>query len=323
MNGLEIHMMRANEVVDPTLTAWAWEIPLYLFLGGLTAGLMVVGAVEELRTGERWDRRLTLWSALAGLAAISVGMLFLFLDLANKIRVYRFYLAFRPTSPMSWGAWILILAYPAMGLWFLGTVRADELDRVKGRLPLSGLVRWLHAFAVRHRRTVLVVTALVGVGLGTYTGILLQTLVARPLWSSGLLGPLFLASGISGAAAFLLLLKARDEIAVTLLKWDLIALTVELVLIALFLLEKAGGSAVERTAAGLLLTGPYTGAFFGLVVLGGILSPIMMEAMELRGRRHAAGILASLLVLAGGLALRFILVSAGQLSSYNFDLGGY
>lgn len=322
MNGLEIHMMRANEVVDPTLTAWAWEIPIYLFLGGLTAGLMVVAAVEELRTGERWERRLTLWAALAGLTAISVGMLFLFLDLANKMRVYRFYLAFRPTSPMSWGAWILILAYPAMGLWFLGAVKPAELERAKGRLPLFSLFRWLHAFATRHRRSILVVTALVGVSLGTYTGILLQTLVARPLWSSGLLGPLFLASGISGAAAFLLLLRARDDVAVTLLRWDLVALAVELVLIALFLVEKAGGSAVERTAAGLLLSGPYTGAFFGLVVLGGILSPIAMEAWELRGRRHAAGILASILVLAGGLALRFILVSAGQLSSFNFGLGG-
>ncbi|MFH1529438.1 MAG: NrfD/PsrC family molybdoenzyme membrane anchor subunit [Pseudomonadota bacterium] len=322
MNGVETHIMRANEVVDPVLSAWAWEIPLYLFLGGLTAGLMVVGAVEELRTGARWERRLTLWSALAGLAAISFGMLFLFLDLANKMRVYRFYLAMRPTSPMSWGAWILILAYPAMGLWLLGAVRADELSRLEGKLPLLGLLHRLRDFAVLHRRKVLVVTALVGVGLGTYTGILLQTLVARPLWNSGLLGPLFLASGISGAAAFLLLLRARDETTLVLLKWDLIALSVEGLLIALFLLEKAGGAAVESQAAGLLLTGPYSGVFFGLVILGGILSPIIMEALELRGRRHAAGILASVLVLLGGLALRIVLVSAGQLSSVNFGLGG-
>jgi len=314
--------MRANEVVDPVLSAWAWEIPLYLFLGGLTAGLMVVGAVEELRTGERWERRLTLWSAVAGLAAISLGMLFLFLDLANKERVYRFYLALKPTSPMSWGAWILIFAYPAMGLWFLGAVRREELDEAGGKLPLMGLVRGLHAFATKHRRGILVFTALVGVGLGTYTGILLQTLVARPLWNSGLLGPLFLASGISGAAAFLLLLKARDDTTAVLLKWDLVALAVEALLIGLFLLEKAGGAAVEQAAAGLLLAGPYTGVFFGLVVFGGILTPIVMEAWELRGRRHAAGILASVLVLIGGLALRIVLVSAGQASSFNFGLGG-
>ena len=322
MNGIELHVMRANQVVDPVLSAWAWEIPLYLFLGGLTAGLMVVGTIEELRTGERWERRLTLWSSLIGLAAISLGMLFLFLDLANKMRVYRFYMALRATSPMSWGAWILILAYPAMGLWLLGAVKPDELSRLEGRIPLMGLLRQIHEFARKHRRSVLAATALVGVGLGTYTGILLQTLVARPLWTSGLLGPLFLASGISGAAALLLLLKAREETTSALLKWDLAALTVEAILVGLFLIEKSGGSAVEQAAAGLLLAGPYTGAFFGLVVLGGILTPIAMETLELRGRRHAVGILASVLVLVGGLALRIILVSAGQVSSFNFGLGG-
>jgi hypothetical protein len=40
-----------------------------------------------------------------------------------------------------------------------------------------------------------------GVGLGIYTGILLNTMVARPLWNSAILGPLFLVSGLSAGAA--------------------------------------------------------------------------------------------------------------------------
>ena len=42
-----------------------------------------------------------------------------------------------------------------------------------------------------------------------YTGILLSSLGARPLWASGILGPLFLVSGLSTAAAFAHLV-ARD-----------------------------------------------------------------------------------------------------------------
>jgi protein NrfD len=40
-----------------------------------------------------------------------------------------------------------------------------------------------------------------GVALGIYTGILLNTMVARPLWNSAILGPLFLVSGLSAGAA--------------------------------------------------------------------------------------------------------------------------
>ena len=41
-------------------------------------------------------------------------MFALFLDLAHKLYVWRLYTTFQFTSPMSWGAWILILVYPAL-----------------------------------------------------------------------------------------------------------------------------------------------------------------------------------------------------------------
>ena len=44
-----------------------------------------------------------------------------------------------------------------------------------------------------------------GIALGTYTGILLSTLSARPVWNSALLGPLFLISGFSTGAALMML----------------------------------------------------------------------------------------------------------------------
>ncbi len=31
---------RMNPGIDPVLHAWGWEIPLYLFLGGISAGLL-------------------------------------------------------------------------------------------------------------------------------------------------------------------------------------------------------------------------------------------------------------------------------------------
>ena len=35
---------RMNPYIDPHLEVWEWQIPLYLFLGGLAAGLLFFAA---------------------------------------------------------------------------------------------------------------------------------------------------------------------------------------------------------------------------------------------------------------------------------------
>lgn len=321
MFALEMVTTRQNPSIDPSLAIWNWEIPVYLFLGGLVAGLLVVGAVMELYWPERWEKRLSRASAGIGLVFLSVGMFALFLDLANKFHVYRFYLALRPRSPMSWGAWILIVAYPAMTIWFLSALDEATLDKwLRKRFPwpqlgerlIAALTRAQH-FAERYRKHGLIGTAAVGVALGIYTGVLLQTLVARPLWNSALLGPLFLASGVSAGAAFLLLMARQESALKMLLRWDIAALTIELVLLGLFIVDRASGAHAERVAVSLLTAGPYTGAFFGLVLLLGILVPLWLEGRELGGKVHSR-VMVPALVLLGGIALRTILVAAGQVS---------
>ena len=32
---------RMNHLIDPQLNIWHWQIPLYLFLGGMAAGILV------------------------------------------------------------------------------------------------------------------------------------------------------------------------------------------------------------------------------------------------------------------------------------------
>ena len=38
----EITTTRNNPLIDPSMTAWGWEIPVYLFLGGMVAGMMLI-----------------------------------------------------------------------------------------------------------------------------------------------------------------------------------------------------------------------------------------------------------------------------------------
>lgn len=311
----EITTTRTNALVDPGLHIWHGEIPIYLFLGGLVGGLMVLCGLWLLRrpSGER-TRALTLLPWMAPLL-LSVGMLFLWLDLENRFNAFRFYLVLRPSSPMSWGAWILVLIYPVSILLAWAALPEESREQWARRLHLpDGLLR-LGDWALERVPTLAAASIVMGAGLGIYTGVLLGTLAAHPLWNSAILGPLFLTSGLSTGAAFMLLYRLRDRDRILLSRIDMGLILTELALLGLWLTGLATGGAAAREAAALFLGGPYTAAFWSLVVVLGLLAPLVGEWLE---HRHGVvpGRAAALLVLVGGLVLRWILVYAGQYSGW-------
>ncbi|MCA9544969.1 MAG: polysulfide reductase NrfD [Myxococcales bacterium] len=313
---IEVVSNRTNPGIDPVVHVWGWEVPVYLFLGGLAAGIMVVLSAMELRSGERPTSRGTRWAPLAAVALVSLGMGALFLDLAHKLHVWRFYTTFQPTSPMSWGAWILMLVYPVLLLQGLSNLNGRERTWLSERLgPLGGLVGRVSAWADEQRRPVLWTTAATGVGLGIYTGLLLGTLSARFQWNSAVMGPLFLASGVSTGAALLLLLRPDAKEHAVLVRWDTAAIAIELVLLAVMILGFLTGDQADLVAANQLLGGAFTPYFWGLVVLTGLAAPLAMNLAEFK-RRMPATALGPVLVLIGGFSLRTILVAAGQVTGY-------
>ena len=314
---LETVTTRANAQIDPSLHVWGWEITVYLFFGGIVAGILVLTAALELASGARPLSRSLRLAPFAALGLLTLGMFALWLDLAHRLWAWRFYAVFRPTSPMSWGAWILWLVYPvglALGLGSLGSEERGALRRWVPEVLRSAFEGTL-AFADKRRQSILVAAVLVGTGLGLYTGLLLGTMPSRLAWNSAVLGPLFLASGVSTGAASLLLLRLDDAERKTLVRWDAIAIGAELALIVLLLLGWATSGEAGRFAARSFLGGPYTAVFWSLVVVMGLLVPLAMEFLE--SRRHLPFIaLVPVLILAGGLALRWILLAAGQASSF-------
>ncbi len=307
----ELDLSRHSPLLDPHLHVWGWEVPVYLFLGGMAAGAMMLLPLLAHRAGpaSRWVRRL----GFAVPVLVSVGMGALFLDLSHKLHVYRFYLAFRWTSPMSWGAWILLLVYPVSLLWAVAALDDEEAAALAVRAgPLGRLVTAGRTLALAHLARLRWASLLTGLGLGVYTGILLSALGARALWASPVLGPLFLASGVSAGAALLALfpLEAVER------RWlhaaHNKAMAAEAVLLGLFALGHATGGAAGREALGSLVRGSYAGAFWALVIGCGLGLPLLVEDAEARLKvRHTA--LAPALVLVGGLALRWVVVAAGQL----------
>lgn len=313
---------RTNALVDPGLHVWHYEVPLYLFLGGLVAGIMVLTGLWLLREPDRQRSRALGLLPWAAPVLLTLGMLFLWLDLENRWNVLRFYLAFRPASPMSWGSWILLAVYPASVALALRTtppeLRAWPLSRRARRLGPTLARRWIEAGFARaagwidgHTRAVAVTSVVLGVALGLYTGVLLGALGARPLWNSALLGPLFLVSGLSTGAAFMMLHGLRDDERMALGRVDMGLIVVELALLGLWLTSLMTGGAVARAAAATVLGGPYTAAFWTMVVALGLLAPLTAGWLDL-SHRQVPGRLAAVLVLVGALSLRWIVVYAGQ-----------
>jgi protein NrfD len=305
----ELDLTRHSPILDPSLHVWGWEVPAYLFLGGLAAGAMILVPLRSSRAGG--PSRALAWLGFAAPVLVSVGMLSLFLDLEHKTRVWRFYTAFRWTSPMSWGAWILLLVYPVTILAALAGLQEPDAEALAARCgPLGGLIRRLRPLALGWSARLRWASVASGAALGVYTGILLSALTARPLWGSAVLGPLFLASGLSAGAAMLLLFRLPEAEHRWLVRADLVAMGAEAALLLLFALGHATGGAEAQAALALLTRGPYALAFWGLVVGGGLAVPALLDAREHRGPVAAA--LAPGLVLVGGLALRWVLVAAGQ-----------
>lgn len=307
----ELTSTRANPLVDPLLHVWGWEIPVYLFLGGLVAGMMAIAGYFLLSgRGRRTDCVCFLLPGL-GIALLSLGMLALFLDLEHKLYVWRLYTTFMVSSPMSWGAWILVLVYP--GLLANMLLRLPETLR-RMSPPLADLSDRLGAVP-GVARIVGGINVGLGVLLGIYTGVLLSAMGARPLWNSALLGPLFLTSGLSSAAAFVHMVARDPDERVLLAKADNTFLAVELVFIGLFLVGLASAARVHVEAAALFLGGPYTAVFWVGVVGLGIVIPLVVQTLAVRHRIQHTPV-APVLVIAGGLLLRFVIVYAGQFSRW-------
>ena len=339
---LEITSTRHNPLIDPHLAVWSWEIPLYLFVGGIVAGMMVIGGLAMLRLAKGEDTRtfFSMQMPLLGFMLMNIGMLALLLDLTHRLYVWRIYLTFQYLSPMAWGSWVLLVVY--------GVLMVSALIRLPDAWPWLGrtvpvLKTWSDVIVARPAwiRALGWANLVLGIALGIYTGILLNTMVARPLWNSAILGPLFLVSGLSAGVAVMhiaaTLLQGRSapqgmvggafsallqpmgpqhpekRTAESLVRYDQMFLVAELVFITILLINLYTTSASHAVAASLITTGPYALAFWGGVVLVGVVLPLAWQGLELT-HKVAHTVVPAVLVLVGGFTLRWIMVNAGQVS---------
>ena len=303
--------------IDPSLEIWHWPIALYLFLGGLAAGILFFASLFYV-LGKENDYPVTVKIATTiPPIALSIGLLALVYDLTHPLYTWQLYTTFRIESPMSWGAWVLLIITPLSFLWTFSFYR-DAFSNIEAKFNLFNKFKFLvtfEKFVITNRKYIAYALIPLSIILGVYTGILLSAFNARPLWNNAILGPLFLTSGLSTGAAAIILLSKNIKEKHLLGKIDLGLIIIELALIIHMVMGYFAGSQVQLEAMELLVGGDFTLMFFGFVVLLGLLVPALLEFIELIGYKVPVKVPA-VLVIIGGLIFRFIMIEAGQLTRY-------
>lgn len=343
MTPVEFTTTRNNPGVDPVLKAWLVEVPIDLFAAALAAGLMVFAGLHLLlRRPTRPEPHVSCTiGPIIGFGLLSAGLTALFLDLSHKLYVWRLYTTFQPTSPMSWGSYLMLLSYGALLVNAVAHL-PQSIPVLTRRFPVLGRASEFLFASPRRIIALGAANLLLGFSLGIYTGTLLSTLRARPLWNTPLLGPIFLISGLVCAAALLhaiLVVAGKDgpgsgwrrlgawfgrhtggarpdSSPAAMLMWAVVGLlTLQAVLLGLYLVGLLTAPEVSQRAVMVLVNGRWAPLFWIGVLLLGTLAPLVWQLLEIK-RLVRATIFPALLVAGGAFLLRYILVFAGQESHW-------
>ncbi|MBL7970633.1 MAG: polysulfide reductase NrfD, partial [Prolixibacteraceae bacterium] len=269
---------RMNPHIDPHLEIWHWQIPLYLFLGGLAAGILFFAALYTIMGKEDKYPGAVRRAPILVPFLLIIGLLALFIDLRHKLFFWQLYTTIRLESPMSWGAWTLLAITPLSMVWAALHIR-EFFPKWDWKYPILKNTEELLLSYKTHLAWIIIVFSVI---LGIYTGILFSAFNARPLWNTSILGPLFLTSGLSAGAATIILFARSKKERILFAKIDLLLIAIELFLIIHMFMGFNASTQVQIDAAQLFLGGSYTAPFWIFVVVIGMIIPAILEIMELR-----------------------------------------
>ena len=269
--------------------SWHATYAIYFFVIGLCAGLSFL-SYGSWRTDAL--RPLREKAAYGSFALLLVGGLLLIGDLSQPLRFLYVlnpaYLNF--SSPLAWGALNIVAFGIASVLYLLALRQGNE---ARGKLLAT-------------------VAALLALGLPIYTGYDLTVHQSRPVWNTPVMPVLFVALAVASGSAVGAILAGANAAAQKLLREYLLWSTgaVGVILISILGTTNYGGSAQELTFM-IMTTGTMGLIFVGIGIVAGTAAPIALLLAPF-GRQQAGVVLAGVLVLAGGAALRYALLMAPQ-----------
>lgn len=286
---------RANYYDQPVLKPpdWGNQVIGYLWLGGIGAGAFITATLATLRGGKD-DRAIAKLGYAISTFAMAGSAPLLISHLGRPDRFHHMLRVFKPTSPMNAGVWgMSSLSGAAFAATALSVAEAGSVPQTA--MALAGMPAALF--------------------VATYTGVLLGH-SSIPLWAkSSLLPALFACSSMAtGAAAVAFFAEifgtgsraARKRVAAA----ERMASIAEGVALAAWLRQTGEFAQPLREP-------PLKDVFEKGVVAAGIGVPLSLPGSSKRS--SVWDVLKPALVLAGGLALRYVMVEGGRRQSRDPD----
>ena len=277
---------------------WGPMIAWYLFLAGASAGAFLTSAFVEVKYPESVKMRVA--GRIIAPIFLGIGLVMLMLDaeagLHNPLRF--FWLIANPGSVMTLGVYFICVYMPVA----LVSALLEVLKK-----PVPKWLTWVgivFAFAV-----------------AAYTGFLLGVVKAFPLWNNAVLPILFVVSALSAGLAAtslvgLLVDRERFEQMWLIKKSHVILSAIEMVVLATMLVIVSAGSVEGAASVYSLVAGQYAPAFWGGIVLLGLVAPFIIEGYPVFITKRVETSMTSMVVsvigeagvLVGGFMLRLLVV---------------
>ena len=275
-------------------------IALYFYLTGLSAGSFIISTFAYAFGMIRFKPLGKIGVVLATLLLV-VAPMTLLVDLEQPLRFWHLILYLRITSPITWGTFLLTL-YPMNCVVYGYFMFKGDLKRTK----IFGLIGIPLALLVHG-----------------YTGFILALGKARVLWNTAIMPPIFLVSAmVSGLAMMILVVIIKDYILqrkkehdpaliYNLGKFLVASIVLDLILIGTDLTVLLTSHTEAYKAAIMLLKGEFSTLFLGVEVLLGAVIPLILLLLPFTKRWIPGLAIASILVMIGIFAMRYIMVVGG------------
>ncbi|WP_350238992.1 cytochrome c nitrite reductase subunit NrfD [Pectobacterium colocasium] len=303
---------------------WDWPIAIYLFLVGISAGLVTLSALLRRYHPEQATADSTLMRTTLILAPCTIifGLLILIFHLTRPWTFWKLMFHYSFTSVMSVGVMLFQVYMAALAVW-LANIFSEQVIVLQQRwLPKLTLVPRVLGWLAPMQKSLDIVMLLLAVMLGAYTGFLLSALKTYPLLNNPILPALFLFSGVSSGAAVALIAMAcryrsnpHSEEAHFVHRVETPVVWLEIFLLFAFFIGLALGDDGKQRALVAALAGGFWAVWFWLGVVGiGLVIPLLLKSWA--SRLHSPyGVLAVCgMSLVGVLLLRFFILYAGQLT---------
>eukprot|EP01083_Nonionella_stella_P231681 817940_1 len=159
---------------------WDWPIAIYLFLIGISAGLVTLAVLLRRFYPQAGgaDSTLLRTTLIVGPGAVILGLLILVFHLTRPWTFWKLMFHYSFTSVMSMGVMLFQLYMVVLVLWLAKIFEHDLLALQQRWLPKLGIVQKVLSLLTPVHRGLETLMLVLAVWLGAYTGFLLSALVA-------------------------------------------------------------------------------------------------------------------------------------------------